>query len=187
MSLDVRYQAGLPACQGQRSQDEGLHEPGSGSVGLLYMDHAEATEKTAWLHADDARSILEKGILAQGGLVLIDDHEIEQAAEEVSRDTLELPVSSVAKVLGRRCGDAHASQSRYSRRIFEETGFTVLAEDARQLLLLGAGAEAEWHSPSDSSDVEDAVRGRTFPAGVDGFLDGGQRLRWLGVPVLDGQ
>ena len=107
----------------------------AGSVGLLYMDHAEATEKTAWLHADDARSILGREILAPGGLVLIDDHEIEQAAEEVSRDTPEFPVSSVTKAPGRRYGDGRASLSRYSRRIFEEAGFTVLAEGARQLLL----------------------------------------------------
>ena len=112
-----------------------------GSVGMVYMDHGESSEKAAWMHVDDARSILDSGMLAPGGLVLIDDHSLQDRADENGSTT-----PSGSKRL-RRSPDAALPKSRYSRRIFEDAGFTVLAEGAQLLLQAPAPPPKYGHIP----------------------------------------
>ena len=104
-----------------------------GSVGLIYMDHGDSSEKTAWMHADDAQRILKSGMLAPRGLVLIGDH-----GEGQDKNT--------AGPLGSQAGQrTFFPKSFYSRKIFEEAGFTVLAEGAQ--LLLEAPKNPPKHGP----------------------------------------
>lgn len=42
-------------------------------IDLLYMDHGDSGEACTRLHIDDAKRIVEMGIVAPGGLILIDD------------------------------------------------------------------------------------------------------------------
>lgn len=81
----------------------------SGQADLIYMDHGECSEETARMHAADAQFILEKNLIKEGGFVLIDDHLLEP-------------------------GKDLEPKSNYSREVFEQAGWRVVAE-GRQLLM----------------------------------------------------
>jgi hypothetical protein len=55
-----------------------LNEP----VDLLYMDHHETCEEGAVLHRSDSELIVEQGILAPDGVILIDDVHVHGPARE---------------------------------------------------------------------------------------------------------
>lgn len=80
-----------------------------GQADLIYMDHGECSEETAAMHARDAQIIIERGLVKEGGIVLIDDHAHDPEKHLVPK-------------------------SRDSRRIFEAAGWMVVLE-GRQLLL----------------------------------------------------
>ena len=76
---------------------------------LIYMDHGECSGGTAQMHARDARIIVERGLVKEGGLVLIDDHGHAPEKELVPK-------------------------SRESRAVFEKAGWSVLHEGLQLLL-----------------------------------------------------
>lgn len=80
-----------------------------GTADLIYMDHGECSEETAQMHARDARTIIERGLVKEGGLVLIDDH-------------------------GHEAEKGLVPKSRGSRAVFEEAGWSVLNEGLQLLL-----------------------------------------------------
>ena len=44
-----------------------------GKIDLLYMDHAESSESACQLHLEDAKLIVERGLIADSGMILVDD------------------------------------------------------------------------------------------------------------------
>jgi mannosyltransferase OCH1-like enzyme len=81
----------------------------SGQADLIYMDHGECSEETSRMHEADARLILGKNLIKEGGYVLIDDHLLAE-------------------------GKDLRPKSNYSRDVFEQAGWRVVAE-GRQLLM----------------------------------------------------
>jgi hypothetical protein len=45
----------------------------SGKIDCLYMDHMETCEKAALQHLEDIRIIIEKNLMSENGIILIDD------------------------------------------------------------------------------------------------------------------
>jgi hypothetical protein len=92
-----------------------LSEP----IDLLYMDHHETCEEGAVLHRSDAELIVEENILADDGVILIDDvHVTGPAREGVT--------SLFRKATGR--GDLHYGKGKYSIPYLREQGFRTLFE-----------------------------------------------------------
>lgn len=89
-------------------------------VDLMYMDHHETCEEGAMLHGSDSKLIVEQGILAQDGTILIDDVHVHGVARERA-------TSLLRKVAGK---DAlHYGKGKYSIPYLREQGFRVLLED----------------------------------------------------------
>lgn len=80
-----------------------------GQAELIYMDHGECNEATAQIHCRDAGIIVERGLVKEGGLVLIDDHGHETRKNLVPK-------------------------SKYSLAVFLEHGWEVI-HDGLQILL----------------------------------------------------
>lgn len=92
-----------------------LNEP----VDLLYMDHHETCEEGAVLHRSDSELIVEEGILAPDGVILIDDVHVHGPARERATGLLR-------KIAGK--GELHYGKGKYSIPYLREQGFRVLFE-----------------------------------------------------------
>jgi hypothetical protein len=92
-----------------------LSEP----IDLLYMDHHETCEEGAVLHLSDSELIVEQGILAPDGVILIDDVHVHGPAREGATGLLR-------KIAGKR--DLHYGKGKYSIPYLREQGFQILFE-----------------------------------------------------------
>lgn len=94
-------------------------------VDLLYMDHHETCEEGAVLHRSDSELIVDQGILAADGVILIDDVHVHGPAREAAAGWLR-------KVSGK--GDLHYGKGKYSIPYLREQGFRVLFEGYQVVL-----------------------------------------------------
>ena len=92
-----------------------LNEP----VDLLYMDHHETCEEGAVLHRSDSELIVEQGILAPDGVILIDDVHVHGPVREGATALLR-------KIAGK--GDLHYGKGKYSIPYLRDQGFRMLFE-----------------------------------------------------------
>jgi hypothetical protein len=92
-----------------------LNEP----VDLLYMDHHETCEEGAVLHRSDSELIVEQGILAPDGVILIDDVHVHGPAREGATALLR-------KIAGK--GDLHYGKGKHSIPYLRDQGFRMLFE-----------------------------------------------------------
>ena len=88
-------------------------------IDLLYMDHHETCEEGAVLHRSDSELIVQEGILAPYGVILIDDVHVYGPAREGAMGLLR-------KIAGR--GDLHYGKGKYSIPYLREQGFRILFE-----------------------------------------------------------
>lgn len=88
-------------------------------VDLLYMDHHETCEEGAVLHRSDSELIVEQGILAPDGVILIDDVHVHGPAREAATGLLR-------KIAGK--GELHYGKGKYSIPYLREQGFQILFE-----------------------------------------------------------
>ncbi|HEX6432052.1 MAG TPA: class I SAM-dependent methyltransferase [Niastella sp.] len=59
-----------------------------GKIDLLYMDHHETCEEGAVLHLNDTKILLKRNLLAEDGMILIDDVHLEQVeADQITART----------------------------------------------------------------------------------------------------
>ena len=92
-----------------------LSEP----IDLLYMDHHETCEEGAVLHRSDSELIVQEGILAPDGVILIDDVHVHGSVREGATGLLR-------KVAGK--GDLHYGKGKYSIPYLRDQGFRMLFE-----------------------------------------------------------
>lgn len=98
-----------------------LREP----VDLIYMDHHETCEEGAMLHRSDAELILERGILAPDGTILIDDVHVHGLVREHA-------TSLLRRLTGK--GGLHHGKGKYSIPFLRERGFRIELEDYQVVL-----------------------------------------------------
>jgi hypothetical protein len=92
-----------------------LSEP----IDLLYMDHHETCEEGAVLHRSDSELIVEQGILALDGVILIDDVHVHGPVREGATALLR-------EVAGK--DELHFGKGKYSIPYLREKGFRILFE-----------------------------------------------------------
>jgi len=92
-----------------------LEEP----IDLLYMDHHETGEEGARLHRRDAELLLTSGLLADDGVVLIDDVHVYGRGRERAMSLFRRLVGS---------SELHHGKGKYSIPFLRRRGFDVLYE-----------------------------------------------------------
>ena len=146
-------------------------------IALLYMDYGELSEECARLHAQDIQLVLDRDLIAPGGMILIDDHQTQAPYVPLSKYSVPLLVRAGYKVLeeGQQILLEKSTAPRASIpkiiHLFAsdsaETEFTTCVASLRlRSTILGLGWSLEEWSPDRvnqwMSDVDDAEMADTY-------------------------
>ncbi len=94
-------------------------------IDLLYMDHHETCEEGALLHLSDARLVVDFNLMAEGGVIAVDDVHV----HGVLRERM---VSLMRSMGGQR--DLHFGKGKYSIPYLRSAGLNVLYEGYQVVL-----------------------------------------------------
>lgn len=99
-------------------------------IDLLYMDHHETCEEGAKLHLTDARLVIERNLLAEGAVIVVDDvHVHGRAREQVSKWFAERWSSGRTAA-----GETHHGKGKYSIPYLLTEGFEIAFEGYQVVL-----------------------------------------------------